>query len=373
LIVHAVTPDGQPLIEALTKRFSDHRWANALSVIATPEPLDGDLSPCRSSKVAAGLGAFRENGQHTPWRHVSVLPASAVGMLTLPPDRAVHVALLTRNAVLAQGEAAPGRSDLEFVVPLESVEAKLARVRLRLIDEQGAPVAGVRVAMTDAQSWNAGQPTDESGRVVFESLRPGRLDLTIQHHTLAGPPVLIDVPSGADLDLGDIVLRPYADVELDVSAFEGSGSVRVFSLDAPAREGWNVHDFSVSAEDAPPVTVGPTRQLRLFPGRYTMVGRSKRRVAIVHVDTRALGSAPVRFPLTEGVPLRVRGQVGDLPVHLGIRSPVSGLVYCTDLNGAVDLRIDLPAGDYVAQIGAGPRPVERSLTLGPAGAVLEVP
>src|SRR5690606_8266902 len=89
LTVQAVTNEGKPLGEALSPMGLDRSF-RALG-FATEQ--NGDLPPSADAEFAAGLGpfrgkdAFRDRGQ-------LALPKQTVGILTLPPDGPVHVALM---------------------------------------------------------------------------------------------------------------------------------------------------------------------------------------------------------------------------------------------------------------------------------------
>ena len=178
-------------------------FGGGLTALAFAEPIQGDLPLTALRQPTGGLGEFRGDDR---MRGGSALPKQTLGVLTLPPDRPAHVALLLRSAVVATQLVAAGQTEVVFTVPVADVTARLGRVRLRLIDATGNPLPKVQVALNDQQSGGGGKATDAEGRVVLEHLRPGRLGLEVRHASLRPPAVQIDVAGGADLDLGDIVL-----------------------------------------------------------------------------------------------------------------------------------------------------------------------
>lgn len=363
LTVHAVTSDGSPVVEAVAARATGSRWDGALSAYATREPLGGDLPPSHQSEVEGGLGAFRANDVFSD----DVLPKTAVGVLALPPDQPVSVALLMRNVIVAQQQAAPGQDELTFRLSADDVLAKTATVRMRVVDETGAPVPEARVSMTDAQTGSSGMPTDADGRIVLEHLAPGRLDLSVRHRTLGAPPVLIDVPGGAVLDLGDVTLRPTVRVAFSFEEFDGEGSVRAYWLDALPDPGWHVDERHLSASN------GRLMHYGLFPGRWFLRAQSGDRIAHMTLDTSTVGAEPLRFRFDDGAPLRVRGDVGELPRRFTITTSSGGLVHSSEVSGAVDRRFTLPVGDYVAELVGGGAPIRRGIALRPGGAELRLP
>jgi hypothetical protein len=307
LTVHAVTPEGTPLVEAISKQIKSPFWTRNLTAFAFLEPLPGDLAPSNFGEFEAGLGRFRGNDPFRS-RREKALPKQTLGVLTLPPDRPVHVALMLRNALVAQMAVPAGQPEVTFTLATDVLLAKTAKVRLRVVDEAGASVADARVGLSDMQTGSGGTPTDAEGRITFTGVIPGRLDLDVSHARLCAPPLHVDVAPGADLDLGDVTLRTGVDVELDLGNFGGKGGVRGYWLDAPPVAGRSVNEMYFSAEN------GPTWKARLFPGRHGLLATSGQGVAFVEIDTNTLSGQPIRFDLQPGAMLRLayRAEVSSL-------------------------------------------------------------
>lgn len=229
------------------------------------------------------------------------------------------------------------------------------------------PVAGARVALTDAQTGSAGTETDAEGRITLQHVIPGRLDLSVWHKDLCAASVQVDVAPGADLDLGDVIMLPGVAVELALDDFGGKGSVRFNCLDAlPA--GRMPHDSCVSNESH------KTYPLRLFPGRYGMLASGPRGVALVEIDVHAAPAAPIHFDLRPGATLRIDNRVGAGFARLEVASASGVIVRRRELSGTGVELVSLPPGDYVATItdavGAVTR---RTIHLTSDGAVLAIP
>jgi hypothetical protein len=367
LTVNAVTPDGTPLVAAIGKQMKSPFWTRNLTAFAFAEPLPGDLLPSNFGAFEAGLGRFRGNDPMRS-RGEKALPKQTIGVLTLPSDRPVHVALMLRNVLLAQAAVPVGQPEFTFTLSVDALLAKTAKVRLRLVDESGAPVAGARAGLSDMQTGGVGMPCDADGRIAFTGVVPGRLDLDVSHSSLCAPPLHIDVTAGADLDLGDVTLRPGVGVELDFSNFGGKGGVRGYWLDAPASPGRSVNELHWSAENGSPWRV------RLFPGRHGLLATGASGVAFVEIDTRSLSGQPIRFDLQPAAALRLvyRAEAGS--VYLTVRKPQGAIVAQRELRGSNEYAMKLPPGEYEVEMGDGMAPpTRRPLRLGPDGATLTIP
>jgi hypothetical protein len=181
------------------------------------------------------------------------------------------------------------------------------------------------------------------------------------------PPLQVEIPAGAEVDLGDITLQPGVDLEFAFDGFDGKGGVRVFWLDAPARSGWRTVAGYHSAEN------GSVQKASLFPGRYGLVARSRNGVALLEIDTAALPPQPIRFDLRPGASLRLDNRVGTGFVRLEIATLRGMPVYRGEM-GSRGFGLVLPPGGYVATItDAAGAVTQRSIALTRDGAVLTIP
>jgi len=365
LRVHAVTPDGQPLIEALGK-VEPMLGYRTLAAAAFAAPLQGDLTLSDLAEVTAGLGPFRRDD---PFGRGATLEKKTLGVLTLPPDQPVHVALLLRSAVIAQQQASPGQDEVTFTLDPAQLVARTATVKLRVVDATGAPVQGCRVALNDAQSGGGGgKPTGDDGRAEVSHLVPGRLRLSIMHKDLQGPPLSIDVPPGADLDLGDVTLQRGVEVAFDGKAMGERGNIRIGWLDVPSQPGFSVREGYLSTDN------GATMRTVLFPGRYAVRATAGQRAVMTEIDTRALPAQPIRLDLQPGAPLRVRGGRPGCSVGVEIRAANGAWIHRRSLWGPQDFTLVLPIGSYAVDLvdAAGAR-THRTVALAKAGAVVDLP
>lgn len=362
--IDAVTPQGEPLIAAVGKL--SHDLGRTLAAAAFAAPLAGDMPPSEHAAIRAGIGAFR---QQDPFgRTDSALPAQAVGVLIVPGDRPAHVALLLRNHVVAQQQLQAGQEVMTFTIdPATFARQHLARVSMRLVTADGMPVVGARVSMTDAQTGRSGEKTGDDGRITIEGLAPGRLDLSIRHQDLCGPFLLFDVHAGADMDLGDIVLREPVVVEISMENFEGKGSVRWNALDV-SREGSVADTGYASSGDNNRVSYN------FYPGRYGFLASAPNGVALVELDLQQPLGRPLTFDLRPGAPLTIAGRVDGGALRCEVRSPLGSVIRRRELSGSSDERMNLPVGQYViALTGTDGAVRERTIELGADGLVVRVP
>jgi hypothetical protein len=311
-----------------------------------------------------GLGEFRGDDR---MRGGSALPKQTLGVLTLPPDRPAHVALLLRSAVVATQLVAAGQTEVVFTVPVADVTARLGRVRLRLIDATGNPLPKVQVALNDQQSGGGGKATDAEGRVVLEHLRPGRLGLEVRHASLRPPAVQIDVAGGADLDLGDIVLLKRSTVTLRIAGADDTTRATSTAL-AGTLPGWaRPSSNSLRVEKGEVTTWLPA-------GRHGIYVATATHCAFVEVDTTAMPAQPIQVALEPGAPLRMRCRIGGGTGAAIVRSPRGILVFDRELNGNWEQSLRVPPGAYEVEVAVGSGgPQRRMLTVPIEGAELTFP
>jgi RNA polymerase sigma factor (sigma-70 family) len=187
-------------------------------------------------KYAAGLGAaaavvmglvsvlspgtFFDDRKEPP----GVLLASAEDALS---EVDLNLAPGEESTVAAAPSAAPERQavhmveDIEPEPAAEPSEAKTGRIRLRLVDEEARPIAGVEV------SARGGKPARSAadGRVeieVFLGLESAEASLQLVHRGHAADVVAVRGTRGKTIDAGDHVLIPGGDVTGRVVNAEGN-------------------------------------------------------------------------------------------------------------------------------------------------------
>jgi hypothetical protein len=368
LTVNATTAEGKPLREVVPGLGGF--GLRSLRALAFPQPLAGDLVSSASSEFEAGLGPFRANDPIFSRDEAKRLPKETLGVLALPADKPVHVALLLGSTLIAQQPAAPGQEKVDFVLAPEAILAKTCTVTLRCVDPNGAPVVGARVSIGSGGGRSMGDKavTDADGRYAATNVLPGRVDVSVWHKDLRMPPLQAEVAPGATVDLGDQTMRAGVDLEISFAGSGGSGSAYAYWLDAPRDARWRSTSQYFSEQN------GATAKVSLFPGHHALFARGKNGVALLELDTNALPPQPLKLPWAAGASLRIDSKVGTDFVQLEIASARGLPVHRTELGSRAGYELKLPPGDYIATIrGSGGSVTKKTIALPASGAVLTVP
>jgi protocatechuate 3,4-dioxygenase beta subunit len=230
LSVFLRTTDGGPL-EA-TLRNVPGLWG--LHVIATEQPLTGDLPATENSSVFdLGVGRYRRAREGVGG---AAEREAADGELQLDRPPPANAALLLRHVVLAQQLIVAGQEKLTFTLDPGAVTARLGTVKLRIIDgKTGQPMTdGAAASFATAQGGASSAKPDATGMVVAAALIPGHLALTISGKDRETIWTLVRVPAGGVLDLGDVTLHAAIKLKgrlLDEDGNPVAGSVRWTDLD----------------------------------------------------------------------------------------------------------------------------------------------
>ncbi len=173
-----------------------------MSVVATAAPLPGDLEPVENSSVfLPGVGRHRQTGDLNQRAEAD----GDDGVLELDQPPPVYAAVLLRHMVLAQQRIEPGQRELRFVVDITEVAKRFAKVRMRVVGADGRPAAA-SVELSTARGGGQRGKADENGVVVVEKVLPGLASFSIYAKDSEHYPTHLSIASGADLDLGDVVL-----------------------------------------------------------------------------------------------------------------------------------------------------------------------
>jgi hypothetical protein len=367
LVVHAVTPDDKPLLAAMPESVAGNLY-RSLTAMALRDMPTRDLPLTDLSQAGGGVGTFRGNERFSRDPGEKALPKTAIGVLALPADKPLYVALLLRTALLGAQAVTPGQTDVKFTLRPEDVVPRLATVRMHIVDGDGKPIPKLRVALNDLQSGGGGSETDSEGRVVCANLMPGRLRLGGWNSTLALPPLLVEVASGAQLDLGDVQALPSAKVKVAIEgAKRDKTNVYGMMLDPPTIPNTRATNQSYGVAES-------EVELAVYPGRYRFTTRDADTFASVEFDTRTVGSETVRLQLRPAPRLTLKCQAGEQIYQLTLRDPQGLITSTRTLTGTWELAYAMAPGTYTAEVTdlAG-NVTKKSVTLGAGGATLIVP
>jgi hypothetical protein len=215
LPVFVVTPAGTRLQADLAKLGL---W-QSMHVIATESPLPGDLDITEHSSVFdLGLGRHRQ-----PEINQRAEEKGGEGTLELDRPPPVFATLLLRHMVLARQRIEPGQVELRFVVDFADVQARMAKVRLRVLDSAGQPLAKARVEMSSAQGGGSQQVTGDDGIACLDKVLAGLSHFSIWAKDVEQFSDHVTVAPGASLDLGDVMLSKSRKVLGRIIAADGKG------------------------------------------------------------------------------------------------------------------------------------------------------
>lgn len=227
------------------------------------------------------------------------------GVLELREPPPVYVSAVLRHVVLATEFVPEPVEEVTLIVPVRSVRARLARLRLRVCDaSSGAPVVKATAELNDRQSGGGGVPVGEDGGVVFEDQRPGFLELVVRAADYELLHQWVRLEPGGDHDLGDVPLHPATSISGVVVGPDGRplecrlglADLDRRTIPAPLDYGWGAQSDSD----------GSFRVSNLGRGRYLIYpnGGEWARVPTV-VDTIGGSVEGVRIALIGGTLLRL--------------------------------------------------------------------
>jgi hypothetical protein len=183
-------------------------------VVATREPLTGDLPITESSRVLNfGLAEWYATSGRTGDADQALREQGYAGELHLAEPPPLVGSLLLRHVLLQSQRIEPGQSELVFTLSVEDLAAAFGTVRLRLLDGvTGAPLTGTAVRLATAQGGGMANKPDADGRVVIEQALPGLGCLQASAKDRESLWLYVRVPPGGTVDLGDITLTAVAKI-----------------------------------------------------------------------------------------------------------------------------------------------------------------
>ncbi len=302
--------------------------------------------------------AFVSASQH-PWHHPRVQTGSngEFELSDVPVDRFASL-LLRRSGepfdclVLRDIEVPDG----ELLLRVVDESPWTAGLRLRLVDPDGAPVphAVVWPRPVDYAGFSeVCKPDPKTGEVLLDSCPAVELTLTIQ-----GPGLgairgrRVQLEAGRRLDLGDVVLHPAAELELDHTHLPEETALDACIVDEQVR--WV----------ASLVPVGPGRLAcrELAPGQYFVLISGTTYAAVgIPFAVSAGDRKRLAVPTDPGEPCRLRVEApgkssGDVAgvarMFDAAGRPVGRIVLTTGNDGYATADLQLRPGSYRARFDA---------------------
>lgn len=365
LTVWAQTTDGKRLATELAKL---EVW-QGLWVVASATPLAGDFEPTENSSIGdLPIGRFRAPSD----LNQATDESASDGTLELDRPPPVHAALVLRHMVLAQLPIEPGQTELRFVVDLATVTARMPRLRARVLGPDGNPVAA-RVSLATAQGGGSGNMTDENGIVVCERVMPGLMLVEVWSKELERWSRHVTIPSGGEVDLGDIMLtatKVVAGRVVDENGAPTGATIQWTALDLWRAPHPLMDRRSTSADGDGKFEIGLGRR------RYTLrVQSGSGRVGFAFVDGATAGAEPFVVTVRPARKLELDGR--KVGMRCVVIADATGQPFDV---GRIESRwpqrtVSLPDGDYqmIVYDGAGQERHRERLVIAGADVRKELP
>lgn len=374
LAVRIVTPEGEPLHEALSKASKTRKmlWNVEVGAVVTATQPAGDFPPTALRELTFGLGRWRSaTGFSGLGREGPKLAKDVAGTVEIDTPQALWVSAVMRNHVLTSAPVEPGQQEVTLTLSLDQVLKDLGSIRGRVVDaSSGAPIAGAAVGFGDLQSGGLGGKSDGQGMFEVADLRPGLLTVEIRGDKKQARRDLILLQPGQALDLGDVPVFEFRTVKGRCDGLVGKaedGRIAYTPLDPTWNPAVRHHGDSTS------IAADGSFTLYLVDGRYQLRAYGAGG-AVVEIDTRTLGNEPLVLKLAKEASLRLDVQTDGESWELALFDGTGREVYRRDLQDGWKFALPFLPGDYRAELtGPGGKKQTRQIKLGADGADLHVP
>jgi hypothetical protein len=362
------TPDGRPWHEALSmeeqQRLGLTRFRE-VALIALFEPIPDELPRSELRTSPFTIGVWQSARGFARGGPPSKLPARYAGTLELSERRAVYVAAVLKDLVLARAQLAVDQDELEMVVDPSRIAASLATLRCQVVDAAGKPLTNARVELSDRQSGGRGTPVDADGRFEQAGLHPGLLEFTVHCRGHHFPQRSITLRPGTVTDLGTLQATSGRSltIQLEGATPEKEPSVTLTPIDPPPHPALGPGELRLSAQEG-------RVQVELADGRYRLHVRGAGG-AVQTFDTRALGDAPLVVRLAPEAVLQVDSSATSAPTRLVFTNSDGVPVFDRWVTWRSRWNLGLLPGAYqVTTTPLGGAPTSRSLDVPLEGAKL---
>lgn len=203
--VKVTTPEGENLVDSLEKKRAP-QGARLIVAVATREPpgprIDGGVA-------SVSAGTFCNYGPR-----VEKLPPDCIGLLFVECGLPAYVSLVLHGVVLETKRVELDQDEVSFVSSTESVLARLATIRLRVVEaESGLPIARARVLLRGGSYADQGVATDPRGLATIEHREPGNFELHVRAAGYESSSQSINALPGESTELGTLALERELTVE----------------------------------------------------------------------------------------------------------------------------------------------------------------
>lgn len=205
LPIRVVDVSGRPFMEVMRKAQSSGRLFFAgrasflpVATVDTPGATMEEAQRIHNDQLHAG--AFWDYGPP-----MEGLGPPHIGVLVLTVDLPVHVSLVYGSLVLATHRVASAESGVEFALSIEGLQARLGRIRMRILDAATNEPLRARVSFQTPQSSLDGVENLADGTIDIDGVAPADYTIRIVANGYETTPIQGRVEAGRTLDLGDVL------------------------------------------------------------------------------------------------------------------------------------------------------------------------
>ena len=352
ILIRLASTDGRPLIGIENyEPLPGNQLRPYVSSHAPRTVLDPEVVRTRGR---SDYGEFRDRWE-LERQHIA-LPSDALGILYLMADPPLQVSLLSGAGVVDSRALESLPKEIVFSLAGTELRAKLASVRVRLLQtDEKAPAQNGMLMLHGGSSINAN--TDKEGRATIHGLLSGSYYLTLRARQSAPQSRTLALEPGQELDLGDIALAPFVAQPVRFVS-EGSTGAPVRCVMRPEAPGDLLGTLGSFDNITLGGAIGNTTQMP-FPGagsfvlRVTAVGEHSSDEAL-HLGARPMrcvfgnepvGEIVVRIEPTRDVALRPHREATGTSNWL--IATADGLpCQRVRIEGRAPKRIELVPGEY---------------------------
>ncbi|MBL8841722.1 MAG: carboxypeptidase regulatory-like domain-containing protein [Planctomycetes bacterium] len=359
--VHLEDETGAPLSRAFAQRFPHSQLAQEVRVIATL-----DAPGATVSRSTRGVGQWRPNWQGGP------------GTLELSVPPPLFVSALHAGRALASAELAEGEASIHLHVPVAELDAARATLRFRLVDaDSGAVVMRAFAGLTGLNGSTHGDAVDlpaaSGGVITLADQQAGRRNLSIALDGQVFFNLIVELPPGETVDLGDLLVRSPTALRgtlVDERGAPLAGALRLVHLGLdgqPTLEG-TFHQVEADADGRFEFSTAlPRVRLQPSTGEYALDP------TIIDVAAAEAAGGELQVVLRSGVATALRpGRVDEACEVALLRG--GQLLRRTQLQAGDALRVRLVAGSYQAIVEYdGTPPIEQRFEVGATALEVALP
>ena len=336
------TPEGEELEAALGRNASmNDLYPVCVATVERPPALLPGVTGRDAARYGVGKYSRRAFGESLPG-----VPADVSGLLEFQQAPPVFVSAVLRNVVL-DTRLYEGGDEIVFALERERFQAALGTLSLIVVDAlSGAPITSGHVSLNHSQRGGMGQPIGEDGRVGFEDVLPGVMELDFSIDGYERLKKRVYVQPGQALDLGAYPLAPAATIRgrtLDAHGRPHHASLSWVPLDHVERPDDIDQRFLFQSD-----VNGNFEFTRAGRGGVFIVVRDQKWAACaVFVDAGSALVETVEIPLREGTPVTIDTDAAHVSGHRVSLADAQGRPFWTRRT-ALDhaLRLSLLPGDY---------------------------